>query len=65
MKELADAGEEVITAAVEKYRKKIEREGTDIKYVIHGSTFFNGRWTEFVEDEKDEEPQNPKRRKSF
>ena len=65
MKELADAGEEVITAAVEKYRKKIERENTDIKYVIHGSTFFNGRWTEFVEDEKDEEPQNPKRRKSF
>ena len=65
MKELADAGEEVITAAVEKYRKKIEREKTDIKYVIHGSTFFNGRWTEFVEDEKDEEPQNPKRRKSF
>lgn len=65
MKELADAGEEVITAAVEKYRKKIERENTDIKYVIHGSTFFNGRWVEFVEDEKDEEPQNPKRRKSF
>ena len=65
MKELADAGEEVITAAVEKYRKKIEREKTDIKYVIHGSTFFNGRWTEFVEDEKDEETQKPKRRKSF
>ena len=65
MKELADAGEEVITAAVEKYRKKIEREKTDIKYVIHGSTFFNGRWTEFVEDEKDEEPQKPKRRKCF
>ena len=65
MKELADAGEEVITAAVEKYRKKIEREKTDIKYVIHGSTFFNGRWTEFVEDEQAEEPQTPKRRKSF
>ena len=65
MKELADAGEEVVTAAVEKYRKKIEREGTDIKYVIHGSTFFNGRWTEFVEDERVEEPQKPKRGGSF
>ena len=51
MRELAEAGETVVIAAVEKYKEEIERKGTEEKYILHGSTFFNGRWRDYVSSE--------------
>ena len=66
MRELAEAGETVVIAAVEKYKEEIERKGTEEKYILHGSTFFNGRWRDYVVEDKPEEPMpQQQRRKSF
>lgn len=47
-KELYDAGMDVVTAAIEKYKREIA--GTDEQYVLYGSTFFNLRWKEYIPD---------------
>ena len=66
MRELAEAGETVVISAVEKYKEEIERKGTEEKYILHGSTFFNGRWRDYVVEDKPEEPMpQQQRRKSF
>ena len=66
MRELAEAGETVIIAAVENYKAEIQRKGTEEKYILHGSTFFNGRWRDYVVEDKPEEPMpQQQRRKSF
>ena len=66
MRELAEAGETAVIAAIENYKAEIQRKGTEEKYILHGSTFFNGRWRDYVVDDKPEEqmPQQ-QRRKSF
>ena len=64
--ELHKAGFDVVSSAIENYKAKIQRENRDIQYVKNGSTFFNGAWKDYLESsELSEEPQNPKRRKSF
>ena len=66
MKQLEEAGEDTVMEAVRRYEKKKKREGTDEKYIMHGSTFFNGAWKDYLESsELSEEPQKPKRRGSF
>ena len=66
MRELAEAGEPVIIAAVENYKAEIQRNGTEEKYIMYGSRFFNGRWRDYVVNEKPEEPmQQQRRRKSY
>lgn len=47
-KELYDAGMDIVTAAIEKYKR--EAEGTDERYVLYGSTFFNSRWKDYIPD---------------
>ena len=66
MRELAEAGETSVIAAIENYKAEIQRNGTEEKYIMHGSTFFNGRWRDYVAEDKPEEqmPQQ-QRRKSF
>ena len=66
MEQLEEAGEDAVMSAVRRYVEKIKREGTDEKYIMHGSTFFNGAWRDYVVDDKPEEqmPQQ-QRRKSF
>ena len=66
MKQLEEAGEDVVMDAVRHYVEKIKREGTEEKYIMHGSTCFNGAWSEYVAEEKPGEqiPQQ-QRRKSF
>ena len=66
MRELAEAGETAVIAAVENYKAEIQRKGTEEKYILHGSTFFNGRWRDYVVEDKPIEPmQQQQRRKSF
>ena len=66
MRELAEAGETSVIAAIENYKAEIQRNGTEEKYIMHGSTFFNGRWRDYVVDDKPEEPMpQQQRRKSF
>ena len=66
MKQLEEAGMDTVMEAVRRYVEKIKRDGTDEKYIMHGSTFFNGAWKDYLESsELSEEPQKPKRRGSF
>lgn len=66
MEQLEEAGEATVMDAVRNYSEKIKRDGTDEKYIMHGSTFFNGAWREYVVNEKPEEPmQQAPRRKSY
>lgn len=46
MTELSEAGFERVAAAIETYKQEIE--GREMRYVLHGSTFFNGRWKEYA-----------------
>ena len=66
MEQLEEAGEATVMDAVRNYSEKIKRDGTDEKYIMHGSTFFNGAWREYVVNEKPEEPmRQAPRRKSY
>lgn len=66
IRELAEAGEAVVIAAIENYKAEIQRKGTEEKYILHGSTFFNGRWRDYVvEDKPEEQMPQQQRRKSF
>ena len=57
--ELLEAGEDTILLAIKNYRRDIQEKGTDEQFIMYGSTFFNGRWREYVSD--DPEPtQKPK-----
>ena len=63
---LYKAGFDVVSAAIENYKAKIQRENRDIQYVKNGSTFFNGAWRDYVVEDKLEEPMpQQQRRKSF
>lgn len=66
MEQLEEAGETAVMDAVRRYVEKIKRDGTEEKYIMHGSTFFNGAWRDYVVEEKPElqMTQSP-RRKSY
>ena len=66
MEQLEEAGEAAVMDAVRHYAEKIKRDGTEEKYIMHGSTFFNGAWRDYVVEDKPREPmpQQP-RRKSY
>ena len=47
----ADPGRELLLAAVRRYADEVARAGTEKKYVMHGATFFNGRYVEYLDGE--------------
>ena len=49
-KELYEAGEEVVLGAVNSYIAEIQENGTAEKYIMHGSTFFNTRWRDYIKE---------------
>ena len=49
-KELYEAGENVVFGAINSYIAEIQENGTAEKYIMHGSTFFNGRWRDYVRE---------------
>ena len=66
MEQLEEAGEAAVMDAVRHYAEKIKRDGTEEKYIMHGSTFFNGAWRDYVvEDKPEEQMPQQQRRKSF
>ena len=54
---LLDAGYEKVAAAIQNYKK--EREGKEEQYTMYGSTFFNGRWEDYVVESMAEETTRP------
>lgn len=57
--ELYEAGEDKVMAAIKAYSEEVD--GRDEKYILHGSTFFNGRWKEYapeIEPEAEQEQQD-------
>ena len=60
MEQLEKAGEAAVMGAVRNYAEKIKNEGTEEKYIMHGSTFFNGAWRDYVPNES-EPTQSPKK----
>lgn len=50
-KELFKLGYDKISYSVNAYSEEVK--GTDIHYVLHGSTFFNGRYKDYLPDEND------------
>ena len=49
--ELYKAGFDIVKRALNNYLKKIESERIEKKFIMHGATFFNGRWSEYLEYE--------------
>ena len=49
-KELYEAGEAVVLGAVNSYIAKIQENGIAEKYIMYGSTFFNGRWRDYIRE---------------
>ena len=54
MQELEAAGEETILRAIENYKAEIAQNKTEDKFIMYGSTFFNGRWKEYANKNSDE-----------
>ena len=51
-KEIYGIGFDRMAAAIEKYKKQIATNGTEEKYIMYGSTFFNGKYADYLEKEK-------------
>lgn len=51
-KELYEAGETVVFGAIDSYIAEIQKNGTEEKYILYGSTFFNGRWHDYIREPK-------------
>jgi len=47
-KKLLKVGEEKLTQAIERYSREVE--GKDEQYILMGSTFFNGRYEDYLEE---------------
>lgn len=55
MKELQKAGFETVKRAIESYKEEIRKNHTDEQYILHGSTFFNGRWKDYISEVNEED----------
>ena len=55
MKELQKAGFETVKKAIESYKEEIRKNHTDEQYILHGSTFFNGRWKDYISEVSEED----------
>lgn len=55
MKELQKAGFETVKKAIESYKEEIRKNHTDEQYILNGSTFFNGRWKDYISEVSEED----------
>ena len=56
--EIEKVGYERIAKAIKKYSAMVE--GKDKQYILMGSTFFNGRYKDYLDDEEPKEKPKPK-----
>lgn len=42
---------DAVRRAIERYKAEIERQHTEERFILYGSTFFNGRWRDYAEEE--------------
>lgn len=49
--ELDKLGTEKMLLAIRRYKAEIERNGTDMQYIRHGSTFFNGGYLDYLSED--------------
>lgn len=56
---LKEYGEERVIECVKNYAKSVKDSKTDKKYILHESTFWNGRYIDYMVEEKDNEPKRP------
>lgn len=68
--ELYEAGEDTVMAAIRAYSAEVQ--GWEEKYILHGSTFFNGRWKDYVPEvklevgrEQQDKPDEPEDRRGL
>lgn len=40
---------DAVRRAIERYKEEIERQHTEERFILYGSTFFNGRWRDYAE----------------
>jgi hypothetical protein len=62
-KEIEKAGLETITQAISAYMEDVQQKrntGFDLRY-MYGSTFFNGRWMEYLQNEQQEDESSEKK----
>ena len=59
MKELQKAGFDTVKRAIENYKAEIKKNRTQDQYIMHGSTFFNGRWRDYIADENEVTSNDP------
>ena len=50
-KRLLKVGKEQMLAAIENYKKTLETRGTEQRYILQGSTFFNTRYKDYLPGE--------------
>ena len=58
-KEILGIGFDRMAQAIEKYKEQIKRLGTKEEYVMYGSTFFNGKYQDYLETEKSYSTEKP------
>lgn len=51
LNELDKLGTEKMLLAIRRYKAEIERNETDMRYIQHGSTFFNGGYADYIADD--------------
>lgn len=51
-KKLLKVGEEALVKAIERYKKEVE--GKEEQYILNGSTFFNGRYQDYLDENYEE-----------
>lgn len=49
---IKEIGEDELIKAIERYKNKIK--GQETRFIMQGSTFFNGRYMDYLEDNKEE-----------
>lgn len=47
--ELTEAGQDAVRRAVENYRHEIQVQHKEERFILYGSTFFNGRWKDYLD----------------
>ena len=57
-RELYDAGKDVVAKAIENYKAYLAAKGWGDEYTKQGSTFFNGDWQDFVDDDTSQQEED-------